>query len=58
MAPTDQSGPSRETAVQEEDLVELILWGKTVCLPLQTHVEWNIWHLARALERYVQKDSR
>jgi hypothetical protein len=29
---------------------DLIAWGKTLCLPTQSQVEWNVYCLASALE--------
>lgn len=39
--------------LEPETVRDLIHWGKTLCLPTQTPVEWNVWQLACALE-YAQ----
>ena len=36
---------------EPETLRDLIHWGKTLCLPTQCQVEWNVFCLARALEK-------
>ena len=40
------------------DVRELIHWGKTLCLPHRTDVEWHVWQMALALERYVLDPRR
>ena len=35
------------------DVRELIHWGKTLCLPHRTDVEWHVWQMALALERFA-----
>jgi hypothetical protein len=45
MPPLDLTDP--------QALAALIHWGKTLCLPHRSDVEWRVWQLALALELAV-----